>query len=681
MELQIRKLNKLNEALLISASLPDKLKLITDSIVDIFEADFARIWINKRGDLCDSECIHAESTDPLHACTSRQLCLHLISSSGRYTHIDGVGHRRIPFNAYKIGKIAAGKENRFIVNDIEKDTSIHDQEWARSGNLVSFAGFRLLSDKANPIGVLALFSQNQVSVEDANLLEGLANSAAQVIQTCHAEDALFSMINAFKESAFLMDVEGIVITANQEVSSRFNRSPSEIIGTNIFDFIPAETAISRKEKIREVIQTGQPIRFEDKREDLILSNSIYPVFETDGTVSRVAVFSYDVTEQKKVMEALKTRENQQAVVAELGQKALGKIELQQFMDDTVILVGQTLGVEFCKVLELLPAGNELLLRSGVGWKEGLVGKGTVSTELHSQAGYTLLNSEPVIVKDLRTETRFSGPALLHDHGVISGISVIIGELDRPYGVLGAHCTEYRQFTLDDANFLQSVANILAEVIERNRADEALKRSEKQYRTLITRMLNGFALHEIITDQNGIPIDYRFLEVNHAFEEITGLKKSEILGRTVLEVLPQTEQYWIEMYGGVALTEEPTRFENYSNALGEYFEVHAYSPQKGQFATVFSNITQRKRTETEREKLISDLEDALTQVKMLSGLLPICASCKKIRDDKGYWNQIETYIEHHSEAQFSHGICGECAEKLYGDKEWFNKSRDRNSKAD
>lgn len=77
-----------------------------------------------------------------------------------------------------------------------------------------------------------------------------------------------------------------------------------------------------------------------------------------------------------------------------------------------------------------------------------------------------------------------------------------------------------------------------------------------------------------------------------------------------------------------------------------------------------DITERKRTAQEREQLIADLQKALSKVKALSGLLPICASCKKIRDDRGYWNQIEKYIREHSEADFSHGICPECAARLY-----------------
>ena len=79
---------------------------------------------------------------------------------------------------------------------------------------------------------------------------------------------------------------------------------------------------------------------------------------------------------------------------------------------------------------------------------------------------------------------------------------------------------------------------------------------------------------------------------------------------------------------------------------------------------FIDITKRKEIEADREKLINKLQDALNKIKTLRGIIPICASCKKIRDDKGYWNQIEIYIRDHSEADFSHGICPECAEKLY-----------------
>jgi len=82
--------------------------------------------------------------------------------------------------------------------------------------------------------------------------------------------------------------------------------------------------------------------------------------------------------------------------------------------------------------------------------------------------------------------------------------------------------------------------------------------------------------------------------------------------------------------------------------------------------VVRDITGRKQNEAERNKLILDLQDALANVKSLSGLLPICASCKKIRDDKGYWSQVESYVQKHSDATFTHGICPDCIKKLYPD---------------
>lgn len=86
--------------------------------------------------------------------------------------------------------------------------------------------------------------------------------------------------------------------------------------------------------------------------------------------------------------------------------------------------------------------------------------------------------------------------------------------------------------------------------------------------------------------------------------------------------------------------------------------------RSKFQAIFEDISGRKLVEKDRERLIRELQEALSKVKKLSGFLPICASCKRIRDDQGYWNQIEAYISEHSEIDFSHGICPECAQKLY-----------------
>ena len=134
--------------------------------------------------------------------------------------------------------------------------------------------------------------------------------------------------------------------------------------------------------------------------------------------------------------------------------------------------------------------------------------------------------------------------------------------------------------------------------------------ETRYRQLFENMAAGFALHEIICDAAGVPCDYRFLEVNPAFERLTGLKAAALVGRTLLEVLPQTEPRWIAFFGRVALTGEPAETEDYSRELDRWHEVRAFSPAPGRFAVVFTEVTQRKRMEAELRAREEDLQITL-----------------------------------------------------------------------
>lgn len=126
--------------------------------------------------------------------------------------------------------------------------------------------------------------------------------------------------------------------------------------------------------------------------------------------------------------------------------------------------------------------------------------------------------------------------------------------------------------------------------------DTLKASEQRYVSLFASIQEGFSLHEIVTDDTGKPIDYRYLEVNPAFEAMTGLPREQWVGRTVREILPDIEKRWIETYGRVALTGEAVQFEDFAAALGRWFQVHAFSPRRGQFAVLSFDISDRKKAE-------------------------------------------------------------------------------------
>jgi PAS domain S-box-containing protein len=283
---------------------------------------------------------------------------------------------------------------------------------------------------------------------------------------------------------------------------------------------------------RQPLQLEYRLRRHDGQYRWVIDLGV-PRFAPEGEFLGFIGSALDIHARKTAETALAIRARQQAEVAALGQQALAGGHLQGLLDTAVRVVAGTLEVKFCKLLELLPDGQALLLRAGVGWQPGLVSTATVGAGLDSQAGFTLQAAEPVIVHDLRHEARFHGPALLTDHGVISGLSVIVGGPRGPWGVLGAHTAEPREFTPDDINFVQSVANVLGEALARAAAEDALRAARDQ----IAAILEGVAEGVTVQDAAG-----RLVYANDAAAWLLGYPNgqalaaapvTEILGRFVV----------------------------------------------------------------------------------------------------------------------------------------------------
>ena len=181
--------------------------------------------------------------------------------------------------------------------------------------------------------------------------------------------------------------------------------------------------------------------------------------------------------------SLRLRVRQQQILAELGVLALQGASFDKLIDQTAILTAEGIEAEFCKVLEYLPAANRLLVRAGVGWEPGIIGKATIGADLESPGGFALHTGKPVISNHLGNEDRFKTPELLLEHGIHRAINVILQGDRTPFGVLEVDSRSEGEFTEHDLAF-QGAANILGMAIERQRFERDLKAALARHEVLL-----------------------------------------------------------------------------------------------------------------------------------------------------------------------------------------------------
>jgi len=202
-----------------------------------------------------------------------------------------------------------------------------------------------------------------------------------------------------------------------------------------------------------------------------------------------------------------------------------------------------------------------------------------------------------------------------------------------------------------------------QIAERERMHEKLELVARQWSNTFDTISDFVSVHDK---------DLKFVKVNKALADFLGKDPEELIGQHCFNVMHGLDHPWPECPHLTALNKGKTfSFEVHDDHIGVPLLVTC-SPLKAEDGSMLGSvhvardISEQKKAAEEREKLIKALEENLAKVKLLSGFLPICAACKKIRDDKGYWQQVEEYIRNHSEAQFSHSICPSCAKELYPD---------------
>jgi PAS domain S-box-containing protein len=335
----------------------------------------------------------------------------------------------------------------------------------------------------------AMVTDTPVRDERGDLV-GIIGVSIDIAERKEAEEALReshrrteNILESITDQFYALDRESRYTYINERALDNIRKAKGEeltredLMGKNCWERFPETVGTRFDQELHRALREQRTVEFESYSPPAGRWVGVHAYPSEEG----LAVYVQDINERNLAEQEIETRTHQQAVVAELGLRALANDDLQDLMDEAVALVARTLEVEYAKIGELLPGGEELLLRAGVGWREGLVGEATETAGLGSQAGYTtLVSNEAVIVEDLREETRFRAPPLLVEHGIVSSMTVVIPASEGPFGVLGVHTTTHRTFSEDDVSFLQGIANVLAMAIERARRLRRSKRkSERQ----------------------------------------------------------------------------------------------------------------------------------------------------------------------------------------------------------
>ena len=538
---RIQGLNRLKEELLGDGDLDAKLRRVTDGVVDIFEADFARIWLSRPGDLCAAGCVHAGVRDGPHVCQRRDRCLHLVASSGRYTHLDGQTHRRVPFGCYKIGRIASGDEPAFLTNAVGDDPRVHDHEWAQRLGLVSFAGYRLLSASQEPIGVLALFSRHPLSTQDDTLLASVAATTSHVILAARAQESLRA-----SEERWQFALEGAgdgVWDWNTQTNEVFF-SPQwkamlgyaeHEIGTNLTewesrvhpeDLPQAEADLQRHLSGQTATYVNEHrMRCKDGSWKWILDRGKVVSRTAGGRPLRVVGTHTDLTERKRAEEALQFNESRLEALLRLNQMADATLtDIAEFaMEEAVRLTRSQLGyIAFASedesVLTMFAWSKAAMQVCAV--EDRTIVYPVATTGLWGEA---VRQRRPIITNDYAAPNPWK-------HGTPAGhvpvqrhMNVPVFDGDRIVIVAGVGNKE-TDYDESDVRQLTLLMSGMWRIVQRKRAEEELQK-------LAAVVRHSSELVNLAT------LDGQMVFLNAAGSRMLGVEPSAVGQRTILDVIP------------------------------------------------------------------------------------------------------------------------------------------------
>jgi len=353
--------------------------------------------------------------------------------------------------------------------------------------------------------------------------------------------------------------EGKILFYNQKAVEHMGGKAEELIGKTLKEVFGEHVENVYLERFREVVESEQNLAYEDfvslpTGNYWFLTNNT-KVIGRNGEIEGVLLVSHDITERKHAEETLHKE----------------RLLFRTLIDNIPDAI-YSKDLNYCKTL-----ANETEVRyMGATSEAEVLGKDDFAFYPGELAEKFLEDDKQVVE---------SGMPILNRE------EFIFDEQGKKRWLLSSKIP-----LREKGGEIVGIVGIGRDITDRKLVEEALRESEEKYRSLFQHLTTGFALHEVIQDSEGKPIDYRFLQINPSFEAMTGLKSGDIIGKTALQVMPDTESFWIETYGNVALTGNPVTFEHFSQVLNKYYQVNSYSTGPGKFATIFLDITERKKAE-------------------------------------------------------------------------------------
>ncbi|MEI7832198.1 MAG: PAS domain S-box protein [bacterium] len=422
----------------------------------------------------------------------------------------------------------------------------NDRQAIEVGTAVEFEEYSQFTDRA------ITWLTTKFPLRDAQgEIYAVAGISADISERKRAEEALRKqhqwtqdVLASIQDGFLTINYDWTITYINQRAAGNGGFTPDDLIGKNLWEEFPYLQGKPIEACYRQVMTARIPqiLETESTIKQQWYEIRVYP------TEEGISIYWIDITERKQAEAALQTSEATLSGILDAAQESIWLFA----PDGRILLANSTALRRFGKTAE------EVI---GKYFQEFVSAELAVSRLACLQQ--VVESRQPADFEDERAGICFS-------HSF--------------YPVFGAD------------GQVKAIAGFSRDITARKLAEEALQASEERYHTLFDGMTEGFALHELVMDEQGNPVDYRFLDINPAFERLTGLKREDVVGNTHKEVLPGDDPIWLEVYSRVALTGEPLQMDNYSPALQRHYEVLSYRPAPLQFAVIFMDVTERKQAE-------------------------------------------------------------------------------------